>query len=256
MKSYNKILIFFILIILRTTTYSQIILIEGSPCSGKTTVATLLFERLLNSELISVDDYVEGQYVNEEKLRKTMNERLAENITVICDTNGNLKYFKKLFPSIDIFSVLLFCPPLEIIKRTINGNRIDIGNQIDPERNPTEIRNLPEVINYFTEKYEITRERNIASLSTLSSRDIKNIIKIWGNDPIESNGVYRTTIALAKWAFPNRSKARIFIQPKFKLTDLIINTVKYNPNRCANIIKKYYAEWLNPAIYDRQHRFT
>ena len=259
MKFSNKILIFFILIILKTTAFTQIILIEGSPRSGKTTAATILNEQLPNSERFSVDEYIhdddydiEGQ--NKIEMHRNMNECLERGITVICDTNGDLRYYEECFPSFDIFSVLLFCPPLEIINRTATENKRAAETQNDFERN------TPDVIDLFIDRYECTPEKNKYSLCSLSVGTITNIMLTLGSDPDEGEDVCKAAVKLARWAFRNRREENVFIQPRAKIiryANLIIDTTKYNPRQCGNIIKIFYNKWLEQDISnDFQHIFN
>ena len=339
MKNYNskkifnfRILIFFILIILKTTAFTQIILIEGSPRSGKTTVARLLNEKLSDSMRFSVDEYIttiekfhvmiknihdmmEEEMQNVELydtmpeemhsimlekesshlmyrtitkemhniitkklhsimyklIAKKMNHSLTKEVfnestkemcdaifdidteemhwmirkfvernkTVIFDTNGYLRYYQEVFPNKLIFSVHLSCHPIELFKRTIEAN-----TEVRESGNGTE-RDLVKVIKYFIHRYECTLERNRNSLFSLSIRDVTDIISEFDSDTFtRSRGLESATI-LSMWAFGSHIKNRVFIQPKENPFHLIIDTTKYNPQQCANIIKMYHERFLS-----------
>ncbi len=246
MNIYNKIIVFFILISLRTTINSQIILIEGSPRSGKTTVARMLNEKLSTSKLFSVDEYVDvfnPEYSQEEKMYNLMYENICEDKTVIHDTNEYLEHCQNIFSSIKIFSVILFCTPFELLKRTVIENKRAIETGEDFERD------VRAVVRYFTNRYECTSTKSERSLCSFRSGRLFNKIRELVLNSAETIEVRDSIRIFAGWeslSFRNISHrdSSLFIQSISNEANLIINTEEYSAIECADIINIGYQNWL------------
>lgn len=241
MKNLKKLFLLLFLFLFTNFSFSQIILIQGTPRTGKTSLAKKLelsFKKY--SKRFSVDDYPKSEI-----LYKSIYSCLKKGRLAICDTNASPKLFSNYKRSFGyqtpIFSILLFCPPFELFKRTIESNKKIRKKGIEKERD------ICVVMRYFVQLYECTAEKTSETLCFFSFKDLEKISKEFANEENKEQMELAIKI-LNDWAF--RKSKKVCIEPillnepyLISKYDLIIDTSNVNKEKCEKYTKIYYSKW-------------
>ncbi|MBI2352868.1 hypothetical protein HYV11_01325 [Candidatus Dependentiae bacterium] len=204
-------------------TKNSIIVLYGCSSTGKTSIANQLCTILPGKWEYIASNRFQPPYRNNQ-LWKEINKIISLGSNVIVDTH-NSQFLVDSKNNPQLFTILLYCSPINLIKH------VSIRNKGDNQNNHRKIKT---VFQEYCEKYKRVK-KNEPHIATLHQKDLTG---------------YSIAIAFAlkkiRSIFFQNKQEIAYVAPIFSHYNCLIDTGKLSINECAQKIKKDFLNSFAP----------
>ncbi len=200
-------------------TNNSVIILYGCSSAGKTSISSQLIKMLPGNWKYIASNQFRSPHRNT-RLWSHINSTIAQGYNIIVDTH-NYQFLIDPSKNTQLFSVLLYCPPHNLIRHI---------NQRNTNENQNDHRRLRSVLQEYCNKFQSVPKNHPLVIDILKKKDLS------GHGLLAS-------LTLKKHInkfFEQNAQETSYVAPLFTTYDCLVNTGKYSISDCALKIKKEF----------------